>query len=76
MGDADSRCWLYGLQMVDGQSHVLLVKLVHEPGAIESQDDQGDIDTPHPPGVPPRLTNDDDERFRINDGAIGTTDTL
>ena len=68
--------WLNGLQMVDGQSHVFLVELIHEPRTIKGQQHQCDIDAPHPPRVPPGLSDGDNQCLRINHGAVGATDTL
>ena len=64
------------LQVVDGQPHVFLLQLVHPPGGVECQDDKGNVNTPHPPRVPPGLTYGDGEFLCIDDSSAGAADAL
>ena len=52
------------------------MQLIYPPCTIEQEDDKDDIQTPHPPRVPPGLCNDDGQRLRIDNCPTGTTDAL
>ena len=45
------------------------------PGTVDDQPKEDDIDTPHPPGVPPRLTNGNSQCHLIKHCTAGSANT-
>ena len=67
---------MHQLQIINRQAHIFLLQVVHTPRAIENQQQQSAVDTPHPPAVPPWLSYNNSEVLGINNGTTSTTDTL